>query len=323
MELPDDSPTHPGPSWHAEPLGANGRLRWWDGRQWTAWVAESAIDPAAIAWHADLAELPPPIHWGTATLRVAVAPPLTIRSIEDPTAFTPPAVDAPAAPMPAPVPALAAGEPSAAEAQLRAAVAAAAPAIVAEPKRRKRRRHLVLVAALLPLLIAGAASAALLTPNPPRPVLTSSVVYRDATGGFSLAYPRSWRIERANAGQGIQFLVGPARVAPDKLTMVAVLVGTVRGPLPAVADLTRTATDGLRADLPGVRFVGSSATYLAGHSAIQLQFTDPDTAPPTTVQQVTGRTADDRPLTVWITVHDPSVAPSASDVHDFLTSIAS
>ena len=292
MDVPDS--TLPGASWHRDPLVDEPRLRWWAGNRWTAWVTDSPLSAPAIAWRPELGDLPAPIQWGTSALRVAVAPPLSIQPL--------PELEPPAAPP----------EP----------VAAPVPAVPTEAPRRRRRAHLVLVAAVLPLLIAGAASAALLTPSPPRPVLADVASYRDARAGFSLMYPRKWRADHVNAGQGVRFVVGPARAPDDQLTTVSVTTGADRGPMPSRTELQQTATDDLRPQYPGIRLTASADTTLAGSPALRLTF-DAGALPTTTIELVTGRTTDRRPLTVLVTAHDPRYAPSGSDLHDFLASITS
>jgi hypothetical protein len=260
----------------------------------------SATDAAAIAWTPELAELPPPIQWGSPTLRLTVAPPLRIAALAE---------------LPAPSrdrePAPPAGDASETAGRRH------------EPRRRRRRRPLTLVAALLPVLaLAGVASAALLTTGP-RPTFTDTMAYRDGPAGFSLTYPTGWKIQRINPGQGIRFVVSARRASADQLTTVSVTTGTQRGPLPAAADLARTVTDGLRLQFPGIVLAASGTTSLANGPAVRLAFTDPGTNPPTAIEQFVGRTADGRPLTVMIQIPDPRYSPSDAQVHDFLTSIAS
>jgi hypothetical protein len=297
MDERDRSANRPGPSWHADPLSSTPRLRWWSGEAWTASVVAAAADVAAIAWTPELTELPPPIQWGSPVLRLAVAPPLRIT---------------PLAELPAP---RRDGEPAAdtgEDAGRRH-----------EPRPRRRRRHLTLVAALLPVLaLAGVASAALLTTGP-RPAFTDSMAYRDGPAGFSLTYATSWKIQRVNPGQGIRFVVTSRHAPADQLTTVSVTVGSQHGPLPTAADLARTVMDGLRPQFPGITLATSGTTSLAGGPAVQLALTDPGTAPPIVIEQVVGRTADGRPLTVTIQIPDPRYAPSDARAHDFLASITS
>ncbi len=73
-----DAPSLPASSWHTDPLTGTPRLRWWSGNHWTAWVVTSAVETPSIAWTPALGDLPPPICWGTAVLRVAIAPRLRI-----------------------------------------------------------------------------------------------------------------------------------------------------------------------------------------------------------------------------------------------------
>ena len=79
----------------------------------------------------------------------------------------------------------------------------------------------------------------------------------------------------------------------------------------------------LRPQFPGITLATSGTTSLAGGPAVQLALTDPGTAPPIVIEQVVGRTADGRPLTVTIEIPDPRYAPSAARSRDFLASIAS
>src|SRR5450759_978117 len=83
MDERDRSANRPGPSWHADPLSSTPRLRWWSGEAWTASVVVAAADVAAIAWTPELAELPPPIQWGSPVLRLALAPPLHITPLAE------------------------------------------------------------------------------------------------------------------------------------------------------------------------------------------------------------------------------------------------
>ncbi len=285
----------PGPSWHADPLSSTPRLRWWNGAHWSAWVVASVADLAAIAWVPELAELPPPIRWGSPVLRVADLPPLeiTLAGVPAPHRDDPPVV------------ATGPGEPR------------------RHAPTRRRRRHLLLGAALIPVLaIAGVASAALLTTGP-RPALTGAMAYRDGPAGFSLTYAQTWRIQRVNPGQGIRFVVSAAHASPDKLATVSVTAGTQKGPLPAAADLARTVLDGLRPEFPGIVLATSGSTSLAGGPAVLLTFTDPGTNPATRLEQIVGRTGDGRPLTVTVTIPDPRRAPRDADLHTFFTSITS
>ena len=299
MDELDRGTSGPGPSWHADPLSSTPRLRWWSGDRWTAWVVVAAAGVAAIAWAPELAELPPPIQWGSPVVRLAVAPPLHITPLAE---LSVPTRDA------------------------------GSSGLISEPvevdgrghaRSRRRRRHLLLVAALIPVLaVAGVASAALLTTGP-RPALTDTVAYRDAPAGFSLTYATTWRIQRVNPGQGIRFVVQSRHGSADQLTTVSVTAGTQRGPLPTAADLARTVIDGLRPQFPGIMLQTNGTTTLAGGPAEMLTFADPGTNPPTTIEQVVGRTADGRPLTVTVQVPDPRYAPSDNDVHAFLASITS
>jgi hypothetical protein len=299
MDELDRGTSGSGPSWHADPLSSTPRLRWWSGDRWTAWVVVAAADVAAIAWAPELAELPPPIQWGSPVLRLAVAPPLQITPLAE-----------------LPMPSRDAGPAG----------------LTAEPVEvrgrrhgpsRRRRRHLLLVAALIPVLaVAGVASAALLTTGP-RPALTDTMAYRDAPAGFSLTYATTWRIQRVNPGQGIRFVVRSRHGSADQLTTVSVTAGTQKGPLPTAADLARTVIDGLRPQFPGIMLKTSGTTTLAGGPAVLLTFADPGTNPPTAIEQVVGHTADGRPLTVTVQVPDPRYAPSDADVHAFLASITS
>jgi hypothetical protein len=300
MDELDRGTNRPGPSWHADPLSSTPRMRWWNGAGWTAWVVSAPADVAAIAWEPELAELPPPIQWGSPVLRLGVAPALHITPLAE-------------LPMPR------RGAPTTALAGLPGEVGGRRHG----PPRRRRQRHLLVVAALVPVLaIAGVASAALLTTGP-RPALTNTMAYRDGPAGFSLTYPKTWKIQRVNPGQGIRFVVSSPHVPADQLTTVSVTAGTQRGPLPAPADLARTVIDGLRPQFPGITLKTSGATTLAGEPAVQLTFTDPSTNPPTGIEQVVGRTTDGRPLTVTLQGPDPRSAPSDVDLHAFLASITS
>ena len=295
----------PGPAWHADPLSATPRMRWWNGRAWTAWVVASPTDPAGIAWRSELAELPAPIQWGSPVLRLTIAPPLQITPLAEPPAPEPPAPQREVAPVSAP-----AGSPDVGPRRH-------------GPSRPRRRRHLLLVGALLPVLaIAGVASAALLT-SVPRPGFTDTMAYRDAPAGFSLTYPTAWKVQRVNPGQGIRFVVSARHAAAEELTTVSVTTGTQRGPLPAAADLGGTVVVGLRPQFPGITLTTSAATTLAGGPAVLLQLTDPGSNPPTNLEQVVGRTADGRPLAVTIVAPNPRYAPSDRVVHEFLASISS
>lgn len=294
----------PGPSWHADPLSSTPRVRWWNGRAWTAWVVATAADRAGIAWQPELAELPSPIQWGSPVLRLTIAPPLQILPLPEPPAPPQPAADR-VAPVSVPT-----GAPEAGPRRHR-------------PSRPRHRRHLLLVSALLPVLaIAGVASAALLT-SVPRPAFTDTMAYRDGPAGFSLTYSTGWKIQRVNPGQGIRFVVTARHARTEELTTVSVTTGSQRGPLPAAADLARTVVAGLRPQFPGITLTTSVTTTLAGGPAVLLQLTDPGSTPPANLEQVVGRTADGRPLTVTIQAPNPRYAPSDGAVHEFLASISS
>jgi uncharacterized protein DUF2510 len=295
MDELDRGANCPGPSWHADPLSSTPRLRWWSGEAWTASVVAAAADVAAIAWQPELAELPPPIQWGTPVLRLSVAPPLHIRPL-------------------APLPGLSRDPESPPQ---------TGGGRRHGPRRRRRRRHLTLLVALLPVLaVAGVASAALLTTGP-RPAFTDTMAYRDGPAGFSLTYATNWKIQRVNPGQGVRFVVSSRHASADQQTTVSVTAGTQHGPLPTAADLARTVTDGLRPQFPGIMLATSGTTTLADGPAVLLTLTDPGTKPPTAIEQVVGRTRDGRPLTVTIEVPDPRFAPSDAGMHNFLTSITS
>jgi hypothetical protein len=118
----------------------------------------------------------------------------------------------------------------------------------------------------------------------------------------------------------VRFVVGPAPAPPNQLTTVSVTAGTEPGPLPSLAELERTAADGLRAQFPGLHLTARVTTTLAGRPAMRVQF-DAGTSPAVTVDQLAGQTADHRPLTVLVTVHQTRYAPSTRDLQDFLTSI--
>jgi hypothetical protein len=294
MDAPETGP--PGAAWHPDPISNDHRLRWWAGDHWTAWVVDSAVSTPALAWCPEVGELLPPIQWGTPVLRVAAAPPLTFRSLPDR-----PAETLPALPTPAP------------------ALVAVAGAVAAPARRRRRRRHLVLLAAALLLIVPGAASAALLTPTPARPVLAPVVVYRDRAAGFFLLHPRSWRVGRANPGQGVQLVAGPARVPLDQLPSVSVATGAARGPLPSLADFEQAATSELHVRYPGLVLTDAADVALAGGLARRVSFTDASST--LTVLEIAGQTADQRPLTVTVTTPNQRYALSSSDLHDALSSI--
>ncbi|HSO96106.1 MAG TPA: hypothetical protein VLV81_08700 [Acidimicrobiia bacterium] len=295
----------PAPSWHADALSSTPRVRWWNGRAWTAWVLATATDEAGIAWQPELAELPPPIQWGSPVVRLAIAPPLEITPLAEPPVPDPPASRQEVTAVPVPT-----GAPPDGTRRHR-------------PSRPRRRRHLLLVSALLPVLaVAGVASAALLT-SVPRPAFTDTMAYRDGPAGFSLTYPTGWKIQRVNPGQGIRFVVSARHAPAEELTTVSVTTGSQRGPLPAAADLARTVVTGLRSQFPGITLTTSETTTLAGGPAVLLQLTDPGTNPPTNLEQVVGRTADGRPLTVTIQVPNPRYAPNDKTVHELLASISS
>ena len=75
-----DGPSRQLASWHTDPIVGVPRLRWWAGSHWTAWVVASPVELPSIAWQPELGELPAPICWGMAVLRVAAAPPLRIEA---------------------------------------------------------------------------------------------------------------------------------------------------------------------------------------------------------------------------------------------------
>jgi hypothetical protein len=193
----------------------------------------------------------------------------------------------------------------------------------ARRQRRPRRTALLAAAVVLPLLVAGAAGAMLLTPSPLRPRLARASTFHDPRAGFSLKYPRDWRLERARPSQGVRFLVDAPGAPAAQLSTVTVVTGAARGPLPSAPDLARTVIAGLRPELPGIRLTSTTTTTLRGGPAVELQLSDPSTVPAASVEEVAGRTSDDRPLTVTVTVHDPRYAPRDVELRDFLASIVS
>jgi hypothetical protein len=326
----DVGAARPGPSWHADPLVRVPRLRWWAGDRWTAWVVASPADGPAIAWDWALADLPHPIRWGTPVLRVGAAPPLLVQPQASATVTTaPPPVDASpqGAGSPPPMPLVDAPSPTLPPPPAPASVpldrpAASAPtAPVKTPahRSRSRRRHLVPLAATLSLVLGGVAGAALLSPGTSRPALSNVVSYQDPAAGVSFAYPSPWRVQHRDPGQGVSFLAGAAGVPNRARAIVAVTVGSQRGPLPALSDFERTALSTFSAQDPGLRVSGGGEATLAGGPALDVVLTDP----PTTVETVQGRTADLRPLVVTVTTRDPRGALTHSTVQDFLGSIGS
>ncbi len=319
-----------GPSWHADPLVRVPRLRWWAGDHWTAWVVASPTEGPSIAWDWTLAGLPHPIRWGTPVVRVAAAPPLEVQprvgaaATPDAAPVDPAAgrvvLDAPplAPPMSIPTP----PSPSVADVDpgrpdVAGPTASAPPA--GTHRRARRRRHLVPLAAALFLVLSGVAGAALLSSGPSRPALANVVSYEDPAAGLSLRYPSTWRVQHRDPGQGVSFLAGAAGGPNSARAVVAVTVGTQRGPLPALADFERTALATFSAQDPGLRVSGGGEATLAGGPALDVVLTDP----PTTIETVEGRTADLRPLVVTMTTRDPRGALSRSTVQDFLTSVGS
>ena len=145
----NDGSTRQAASWHTDPLLGPPRLRWWTGDHWTAWIVTSPVDPPSVAWRPALGELPPPICWGTAVLRVAVAPPLHLQPlVADPPVAGSSVVEAPG--------------------ELAAPDLDASTGAPDQGARRRPRRRLVLVAAVLVLVVglAAAASALLLADHP-------------------------------------------------------------------------------------------------------------------------------------------------------------
>ena len=177
----------------------------------------------------------------------------------------------------------------------------------------------MLVAAALLLIIPGVASAALLTPSPSRPALANVASYRDRAAGFSLLYPRSWRVARASRGQGVQLLAGPARVPAQQLPSISVATGAARGPLPTLAEFEQAAASAVSAQYAGLVLADGSDAALAGGAARRATFTDGSS--PLTVEEIAGQTADQRPITVIVSTPNPQYALSSLDLHDFLASI--
>jgi hypothetical protein len=328
-----DAAASSGPSWHADPLVRVPRWRWWAGDHWTAWVVASPADGPSIAWEWALADLPHPIRWGAPVVRVAAAPPLLVQPQLSPAITTPPlSIDAPPqavghgppiplADTPAPTP-LQPPAPPGVPLDRPAASAPADPVITLAARSHRphrRRRHLVPLAATLSLVLGGVAGAGLLSSGTPRPALSSVVSYRDPAAGLSFAYPSTWRVQHRDPGQGVTFLAGGAAVPNTARALVAVTVGSQRGPLPALSDFERTALSTLSAQDPGLRVSGGGEATLAGGPALDVVLTNP----PTTIETVEGRTADLRPLAVTVATRDPRGVLTRSTVQDFLASIGS
>lgn len=63
-------------SWLVDPFAPTTRLRWWGGDLWTAWVVGGLSADPYLSWFPELAELSPPIQWGSIVPHLAVVPPL-------------------------------------------------------------------------------------------------------------------------------------------------------------------------------------------------------------------------------------------------------
>jgi hypothetical protein len=96
-----------------------------------------------------------------------------------------------------------------------------------------------------------------------------------------------------------------------------VTVGSQRGPLPALADVERTALSTFAAEDPALRISGGGEATVAGGPALDVVLTDPAT----TIEIVQGRNADLRPIVVTVTTRDPRGALARSTLQDFLGSI--
>ena len=132
----DDAPSPPPASWHTDPFVGVTASALVGGRPLDRLDRGVTGPDPSLAWLPELGQLPAPICWGRAVLRVAVAPPLRVESL----------AEEPGGPPPAPT----AAEPP------------AAPTGV--PRRRRRGRRVLVAAALIVLVVlAAAASAAVLS----------------------------------------------------------------------------------------------------------------------------------------------------------------
>jgi hypothetical protein len=157
----NEGPSPPPASWHTDPLAGAPCLRWWAGNHWTGWIVASPVAPPSIAWRPEVGDLPSPICWGLAALRVASAPALRIE---------PRPVDVSHAP-PVPV----------------AAETAATPDVRSRPRRRARRVFMVAAAVVIVVCLVAVASVALLNgtasgARPTRHHALGSTAVRSAVG---------------------------------------------------------------------------------------------------------------------------------------------
>ncbi len=303
---PDLRPA-PGAGWYPDAL-APGRLRYWQGRAWTASVSAVETDPpsaAAISWRSTLTGLAAP----------AVETPHTADPIPD-------VPIVPRAEPPAGVFAGYASDPL--------VVAFGADAVRAhraapptEPSGRQRRRlaPLVAAAALVAVAAAAVAGAGMLRSDDQRPDLATTVTERDAAAGFALRYPEAWHVQQEDPGTGVRFTIAAPGAPTTDTNTVSVSVGPTSAALPELHTLADQLTEKLRGDLPGIELVSASEAHLAGAPALHFTFRDPDASPPATIEQYVGRTTAGRPLTITITIREPRTAPSDAELRDFVASV--
>jgi hypothetical protein len=197
----------------------------------------------------------------------------------------------------------------------------APPAPVAVPRTRRRLAPVAVAAAVLLVAGAAVAGAGILDTDDQRPSVLRVVPYRDAQAGFELRYPERWRVLRRERDNGIRFAIG-ARGAPTTETnIVSVVVGSAPAPLPQLHSLAEQLTETMRRQLPGVRLESASRARLANAPGLHFAFRDPESTPPTRIEQYVGRTTTGRPLTATVTIREPRTAPTPDELREFIASL--
>jgi hypothetical protein len=161
------------------------------------------------------------------------------------------------------------------------------------------------------------------TSSDQRPQVAPQLSYRDVDAGFALRYPDDWRVLRRDHGNAIRFAIAAPGAPTTETNTVSVVVGTSATDLPELHTLASQLTEMLRQQLPGVRLDSAARARVADAPGFRFAFRDPDSTPATRIEQLVGRTANGKPLTVTVTVREPRTAPTGTELNDFLASLRS
>jgi hypothetical protein len=327
--------------WYADATKP-GRERWWDGATWTARVREDGVE--GVAWLAHEATLPVVSIVDGDIVIDLTGTDETVASADDRLIIDLTASDH----VGAPTAAAGAFAPSRfvpprittfrpvvrVHPRLRVLPTTYTPpgtstapiASTTTTRRGMRFRRVAAVAAVIVLVLGVAATSAAIIESrtrgsEPLPLPVGQRTYRDATAGFTLQHPRQWRVLDTTQGTGVTFVIGAAGAATDDGNTITVDVGSEAAELPLLEDLASDVTDRFRTDRPGITFESATRARLAGGAAYRLELSDRDAAPPVRIVEYVGATADGRPLTVTMTVHDEGTAPSGAQLRTFVRNI--